>query len=419
LVALNLADGSLIFQTDEMVGETKGTPVASEDGSVLAVTHNVDGATGYFSVFMFGTPTANLTYTAPSTGNSSAPFGAVGFCYNPLSGSYVGGEGNTNDLFMWGTDTPKLATEGGTGQMFAFQMPMYNAFNMTEPDVVVVNNLTAFETPNPPVFANNCYSMYIAASKSEIRYWVSTGIPRDYFDKGADQTVGFERGSVRWAAAAVPPTLSSNPTQPFLYGPSAASELYRMLYDLSEETPTTILTQSPLTNKVILSIDELYLYFANSGALHQLEASSLDTVWNVTVGTGANVYGEIAQSRDGTYIYVPDTQGMLYAYQVKTPIEIDSAAPSASPSETVIAEESDSPTAGSPASASDVPSPEKPLLPTDAETTDAPVPDGPDAGSNDPSVSPSSAPKEAGGSSDATAMTPLLALAVTAVMVFV
>jgi hypothetical protein len=286
------------------------------DGSLIVATHNVNNAEGMFSVFNYGVPTANLTFTAPSSGGTSYPFGAVGYCYEPLSGCYPGGEGNSNDLFMWNADTPRTAVEAGPGRLFAFQLPIWNPFNITEPKVFILGNTTMFQSPNPPVFANKCYSMYMSVTRSEIRYWSSTGKPRDYFDKGATVTFAWERGYPRFIGAAVPPTLSSNPTQPFVYGPSAAAQLFRMSFDFSDVKNVT--TPNSLTNKVLLSPDEKYVYYANSGFLYQLDASSLKTIWNVTIGTGAGIFGEIAQSIDGAFIYIPNAHGKIYSIQVKS-----------------------------------------------------------------------------------------------------
>lgn len=355
-----------MFETEEMAGQTKGTPVSSKDGSIIVTTYNHDDVQGYFAVFNYGVPEANLTFAAPTTKsdsgmNSSYPFGSVGYCYEPMSGCYLGGENNKNDLFMWSADTPSTAMEAGFGRLFAFQVPIWNPWNITKPKVAILGNSTMFQTLNPPVFANKCYSMYMATTRSEIRYWSSTGKPRDYFDKPSTKSFEWGRGSPRFIAASAPPTLSSDPVKPVIYGPSAAAQLYRMSYDLSDVKNVT--TPSPLTNKVLLSPDDLYVYYSNSGSLFQLDATNLKMMWNVTVGDGAAVFGEIAQSIDGAYIYIANSFGSLFAIQVKkSSLPAESTAPTASPTETSdVATETAAPTtpaieprsSGAPASPSD------------------------------------------------------------------
>jgi hypothetical protein len=328
LVAIDPTNGAALYTTPTMAGVTKGTPLCTEDGSIVLATHNEDAEKGHFSVFNYGASTVNYTLAARSTGNSSYPFSAVGYYYSPIEGNYPEGAGNPNDLFMWVADVPGSATEAGNGQMFAFQLPVVLPFNSTPISAYPVGNQTTFQSPNPPVFAGQGYIMYQANTKSEMRYWQGDGLPRNFFAATANENIGFSRGLPRFAAPGAPPTLSSNPLTPNVYGPTASNEIFMMPYDFSTSMITNI--SSPLTNKVLISPDDLYLYYGTKDAsLVQLDATTLQIKWNVT--TLGPVQGEMAQSRDGVYVYVADSAGWLTAFQVKEKSTVESVFPSATP----------------------------------------------------------------------------------------
>jgi hypothetical protein len=325
-------DGELLFNTEEFAGVAVGTPVASSDGSMIMTTHTVSGTTGHFSVFNYGEAKANFTYKAVASGNSSIPFGAIGYFYSPAEGNFPEGMDNTNDLFIWSASTPEGAAAEGAGQLFAFQKPLINQWdkNASSFQVIKVGNSTSFQSPNAPALANKGYVMYISATQSELRYWAGSGLPRDHFDRGSKAFKGFERGAVRWAAAAASPTVDFDLVTPRVYGPTASTEVFGCNTDISSCVTHT--TTEPLTNKVQVSPDNLHVYYAVAGSLTQLAGSTLAVNWNVTVGTGLGpIKGEIAVTPNGRVVYVADGSSGLHAFQVMANATGSSPAPTAGP----------------------------------------------------------------------------------------
>jgi hypothetical protein len=88
------------------------------------------------------------------------------------------------------------------------------------------------------------------------------GLGRRGFGTNGLKTVAFERGDPVRAAAAAPPTLSSDPLMPFVVGPTAANQLFRLSHDFKEDTrATTVYTPLPVQNRVLISRDDSRVYY--------------------------------------------------------------------------------------------------------------------------------------------------------------
>jgi outer membrane protein assembly factor BamB len=163
IVGINLATGAEVFSTGAMNGVCVGTPVTTANGRYVMTTHNVGGAKGFFSVFDVQSPfEAVFSYDFPDV---EAPFGAVGYLWDPRAGYYDGGENNGNDIFIWGLDASPGAKQT-VGQVFAFQLPVENADDFK---VTTVGGERTFVSPNPPILTNEGFSMYWSAWRSEQR----------------------------------------------------------------------------------------------------------------------------------------------------------------------------------------------------------------------------------------------------------
>jgi hypothetical protein len=295
-----------------MNGVCVGTPVTTANGRYVMTTHNVGGAKGFFSVFDTQSATdAVFSYDFPDV---EAPFGAVGYFWDPLAGYYDGGENNGNDIFIWGLDSSP-SVNATVGQVFAFQPPVGSfPFNVT-----TVGGERDFVSPNPPIITNEGFSMYWSVSRSQERCWVGEqGLGRRDFGTDGVNTVGFGRGDPARAAAAAPPTLSSDPAMPFVVGPTAANELFRMSFDFSEDTSApTLLTSLPVQNRVLISRDDSRVYYttpAPDGNLYSIDSSSLQQFWNISIPAG--VVGESALRLNGDTVYVADALGGVSAFVV-------------------------------------------------------------------------------------------------------
>jgi hypothetical protein len=311
IVGIN-PDGTERFVTAPIAGVAAGTPVSSADGTEIMTTHNVDGQTGSFTVFN----TADTTNPAFTYSSADSPFGAVGYFHNPVQGYFEGGEGNTNDVFMWMYNTAGSTDTVGDGQMFAYQKPLSSGNATLE--VNLVGGTRDYQSPNPPIFTNQGLSMYWAVTAASQRCWIGDGLARNNFDGNHAESQGFDRGDPRYIASRAPPTLSSDPAQPVVYGPGAAAQVWRMNFDFSERTE--IATTAVVSAKVVISPDEQYVYYATQdGNLYQLDADDLTESWTQIVGDGVtptSIAGEMAQHPTGGWIYLADTVGEIRAYQV-------------------------------------------------------------------------------------------------------
>lgn len=131
------------------------------------MTYNVDESVGYFSIL----DTNDLVDDEPlgakhTQSNDTSPFSPIGVAHKPAEGYYDGGEGNTNDLFVWAFDTKGTATSAGDGQMFAYQMPtspdLDGTFSM---EYFLLGNTNTFQASLAPEFTNFGRSMYWAVSR--------------------------------------------------------------------------------------------------------------------------------------------------------------------------------------------------------------------------------------------------------------
>jgi outer membrane protein assembly factor BamB len=325
IVGINLATGAEVFSTGAMNGVCVGTPVTTANGRYVMTTHNVGGAKGFFSVFDVQSPfEAVFSYDFPDV---EAPFGPVGYFWDPLAGYYDGGENNGNDIFVWGLASPSV--NGTFGQVFAFQLPVENM----DFKVALVGGERDFFSPNPPIITNEGFSMYWSVSRSEQRCWVGgQGLGRRNFGTDGVNTIGFERGQPAQAAAAAPLTLSSYPTMPFVVGPTAANQLVRLSFDFSEDAAApTVRTALQVQNRVLISRDDSRVYYttpAPDGNLYSIDSTSLQQFWNVSIAAG--VVGEIALSLNGDTVYVADALGGVTAFVVAVAPPI-SLAPTVSP----------------------------------------------------------------------------------------
>ena len=225
---------------------------------------------------------------------------------------FVEGFANTNDAFYFGLDTSLDAANVtvGDGQMYAYQAG--------DASVTLIGDVRTFQSPLAPSIGNSGLNMYWSVARSQVRCWAGTkDLKRTAFDVGSINSVELQRGLPPYVAAKAPPVATSGAT-PFVYGPSAANEIYGLNNDCSFVSVYTFLDPSlELTNKVLLSNDELYLYAATpAGEVWFFEAASLGDGPTWTYPLGIPVVGELAISSDGLHIFVPDVNGVVHALKV-------------------------------------------------------------------------------------------------------
>ena len=98
VIALDLL-GNALWVSDALAGVALGSPVVSDDGTFVYLTHNSDFNTvGIFTTLFGGDGSTFLSQT-----NTTSPFAPVGIFHSPIEGNYDldAGRGNTNDFMMW------------------------------------------------------------------------------------------------------------------------------------------------------------------------------------------------------------------------------------------------------------------------------------------------------------------------------
>jgi hypothetical protein len=336
--------GALLLQSVPLPGVPAGTPVTSYDGRYIYLTHNIDQLTGVFTVLDTLDAAADGTIPAAYTyQNATNPFSPLGYYHKPNYGYYDGGENNTNDIFIWAFDTAKDATQVGTGQMFAFQMPMDPAGEMAV--ALLGTQFRDFQASTAPVLTKGGISMYWAVTRAQQNCWVGVNsTKRQFFNRGRTNSVSLDRGDPAYISSRAGPTLShsfadaNSSSALAVFGPGASNQVFRL-----DENFTELLTANVsfvVSSRVAVSPDDAVVYYATQDSVvAQLNAATLEQNW--FTNTLSPVSADIVLNKAGTVLYVADTNGVVTAYRVAnggapTPPPTQPAAsdsPSASPTD--------------------------------------------------------------------------------------
>jgi hypothetical protein len=99
VISLDMA-GIALWVSEPLDGIAMGSPVISDDGNFVFLTHNAEVNTiGFFSSLWV--PGGGSVFLSQS--NATSPFAPLGIYHSPIQGNYDGDEGigNTNDMIMW------------------------------------------------------------------------------------------------------------------------------------------------------------------------------------------------------------------------------------------------------------------------------------------------------------------------------
>jgi len=135
------------------------------------------------------------------------------------------------------------------GQMYAFQLPILASDLLFVTPVGPANR--SFQSGLAPVLANGGLNWSVA--RSEIRCWAGTeDLVRRSFDQGALANVGYARGNPSLSTASAQPIVTAG-SDPMIYGPGAANQIFRLNADCSDATDVYTFTDSAtvLTNKIL------------------------------------------------------------------------------------------------------------------------------------------------------------------------
>ena len=106
-------------------------------------------------------------------------FGPIGIAHRPTYGNYAGGEGNTNDVLMWGSASGSSSSSGSGGETLLFQLP--KEFDSTSPSFSSPSLVDQFETrvmesvpwttDTPPTFSKDGLAVYFLISGNRLTGW--------------------------------------------------------------------------------------------------------------------------------------------------------------------------------------------------------------------------------------------------------
>lgn len=250
-----------------------------------------------------------------------------------------------NDIFVFGQDwdADPVTNVNGTigrqrGQMYAFQNPIIPDQPL---EVTLVGGERSILSNLPPVLANDGFNLYWAAARSNLFCWAGeAGLGRNDFNSGSLNTLEFQRGRPGYAAPKAPPVTSSGGemtptgemTPLFVYGAGAANQVFRTdeeCTDAGSSNYTFPDVTTVVANKVLLSVDDLYLYVSTpKGDLHFFSAERVANGPRWTYPLGGSIVGEMAMSLDGSHIYTADVTGVVKATRVGEALAVPTIAPS-------------------------------------------------------------------------------------------
>ena len=326
VVALDL-DGNELWVSDALEGVPNGSPVISDEGEYVFLTHNSDfGSVGAFSA-VSASGEGSIFFTLV---NSTYPFAPPGIYHSPIEGNYddAAGRNNRNDIIMW-TVQPKPSDDFvGLGNTFAFQFPLDFSGNATDASYILLGNARNFQGSTAPTITNRGLYCYFGASRSNFFAWTgSTESARGRFNRGASGRAQFERnGGFPDAPVFASPVVGGPETEPFIFGGSASTEFVRQSFDLGESI--VVSTESFIKAEARVDpFDRTVYYVEESGLVHGAGFDDLEDAW--TTNLDQFVQGEMSISSDGAFLFVADSKGLITALQVS---EIPSSSPTLAPS---------------------------------------------------------------------------------------
>ena len=159
--------GDLLSISPSLQEVHSGSPVVSDDGKHVFLTHNSPNkTTGYFSIL-------NEDLGLVATRSNAGAFAPPGIHHSPEEGFYdeipgiANGFLNTNDLILWSLTPEATNAPVPAGRVYAFQFA--TDFDIATADIdtlqyFALGQLRAFQTITPPVITNKGRSVYWSTS---------------------------------------------------------------------------------------------------------------------------------------------------------------------------------------------------------------------------------------------------------------
>lgn len=279
-------------ETDVPDGPTEDGPTEGETEQTQSSNRQLQAPKKSGRFIILNADNGNVVYSFDSQSDFTIRkhvFGPLGIARRPAYGNYAGGEGNTNDVVMWGSGS---GNDDSVGETLLFQLP--KGFDTT------TSSLASSAT-----LANNQFETRVMESVSwttEIAPTFSKDGLSVYFLISGDRLTGWNKGQAFDIAPNVGPVDVSDPTsttggiqRPMVLTNNDKTVLVgaqHTMYGIDVSiTPASILWQqdtfgtgAAFTTPQITP-DGTMAYFGKTGALHALDLDAGGTLlWGDTNG---------------------------------------------------------------------------------------------------------------------------------------
>eukprot|EP00980_Cylindrotheca_fusiformis_P031004 scaffold25699_cov137-Cylindrotheca_fusiformis.AAC.8 len=391
VVALGM-DGTKLYESPKLSGLNSGSPVISNDGKYVFLTHNSgDRNTGYFTILKENLDVFNQNI------HQGGPFAPPGIYHSPAEGFYdtvtieggavvADGTGNTNDMIMWSLTILEAGESVAEGELFGFQFQDGYEDNPTSANYFVLtrqngSSSRGFRTITPPLITNQGRSAFWTGSRSDYNCFIGKAdMARAHFNRGPNvddfDVFGFASNS-DWPGQpiwTVPATFNDGNGTTVAFGATASPQFVRITtffpsvesfdveFNATVKDTTALIFASP-----VLDPQQRAVYYVEAnGTVHQADFETMEDLWDTELKIEDGVQSEIALNGDGTVLYVVSTKGYVRAFDVAQ--GAPTVSPSMAPAEP---QPSSAPVSIAPTTADSEPTDEPPA-PTGGEPTEPP-----------------------------------------------
>eukprot|EP00521_Asterionellopsis_glacialis_P017575 CAMPEP_0195295390 /NCGR_PEP_ID=MMETSP0707-20130614/17297_1 /TAXON_ID=33640 /ORGANISM="Asterionellopsis glacialis, Strain CCMP134" /LENGTH=443 /DNA_ID=CAMNT_0040356617 /DNA_START=65 /DNA_END=1393 /DNA_ORIENTATION=- len=318
VVAVSHPEGTLSWISTSLDGVAAGTPQITNDGKFVFLTHNSQAETvGHFTGLIYDTPHVLLSYI-----DITNPFAGPAVFHNPMEGYYRDGDDNTNDIFLWAHSHNQQDETVGEGATFAFQIPV--GYNLGDPglkDAVVYLDSRGWQTNSPPAIGNKGRTCFYSVSRNEFRGWIGDDndtIGKFHKKANADlkQTPNAASPLERFSPPLNTPVLGKNESMVFA---GRATNKFSAMQVPSQrnETAMTIIweieTTSLVKSSAVVTKDDMYVFVTESeGVVYALDMNTGIELW--TMPLTAPHSSEFSMNEQGDMLYIGDTAGNVVAW---------------------------------------------------------------------------------------------------------
>lgn len=333
----NKYSNNVLMTSVEINGKVAGTPVVSSDGKHIYLTHNTQAGGGQFSILDSDTAKVIFTEASIMDGDNKAFYGPIGMVDSPAEGFYNGGEGNTNNMLVWGPLPPDDRTYLLDGSMRGFQLPT----NFRHGRANDLKNLKTIRlatvyltTTTAPTLSKSGREMFLSASMGSIVAWTNGQELDDSKEWSRDD---LEREiTLRELPIYSPPTLVTSYRNDKILLSSSLSNTYYAFDINSGDTKWELSGLSSIvTSKAIVSSDGYRAFLIEGTRFVRMIDPFMNnaaqmTKWRYNAGN-SQFFANGAIDHKDEVLYFGDTSGRISALRVASPPPTISPRPTPTP----------------------------------------------------------------------------------------